>query len=57
MVYIPLINSKLGLTNMAPMASKTWVLKQWVARSSLFFFKDKCLALINLFDNDFFLTK
>ena len=28
MVYIPPINNKLGPTNMAPMASKTWVLKQ-----------------------------
>ena len=56
MVYIPRINSKLGLTNMAPMASKTWVLKQWVARSSLFFL-DKWLLFINLFDNVFFLTK
>ena len=37
MVYISPISGKLGLTNMAPMASKTWVLKQWVARSSLFF--------------------
>ena len=37
LVYIPPINKKLGPTNMAPMASKTWVLKQWVARSSLFF--------------------
>ena len=37
MVYIPPINNKLGPTNMAPMASKTWVLKQWVARSSLYF--------------------
>ena len=37
MVYIPPINNKLGPTNMAPMASKTWILKQQVARSSLFF--------------------
>ena len=28
MVYILLINNKLGPSNMAPMASKTWVLKQ-----------------------------
>ena len=35
MVYIPPINNKLGPTNMAPMASKTWVLKQQGARSSL----------------------
>ena len=27
MVYIPPINTKLGPTNMAPMDSKTWVLK------------------------------
>ena len=33
--YIPPINIKLGPTNMAPMASKTWALKQQVARSRL----------------------
>ena len=30
MVYIPPINNKLDPTNMSPMTSKTWVLKQWV---------------------------
>ena len=32
-----LINNKLGPTNMAPMASKTWVLRNYVPRSSLFY--------------------
>ena len=32
MVYIPPINNKLGPTDMAPMASKTCVLNQYVAR-------------------------
>jgi len=35
MSYIPPINNKLGPINMAPMASKAWALKQYVARSSL----------------------
>ena len=38
MLYIPSINNKLGPTNMALMASKTWVLKQYVAWSRLLFF-------------------
>ena len=36
MVYIPPISNKLDLTNMVLIASKTLVLKQQVARSSLF---------------------
>ena len=37
MLHIPSIHSKLGPTNMAPMISKTWVLKPYVAWSRLFF--------------------
>ena len=36
MVYIPPINNKLGPASKVLMASKTWVLKQKVARASLF---------------------
>lgn len=36
MGYIAPINNKSSPTNVAPMASKTWVLKQYLVRSSLF---------------------